>query len=129
MDKLISWTIAQMEDGLVHVTHPLVERAVRLGYQLKKKLLARGWHVLNDPALAVLCIAPPPGFDEARSIVRRVPASGRAWVSVSTFEGREVIRACITNGETDGEDIDELANILESCGRISDPTPAKAELQ
>ena len=54
--------------------------AVRLGHEFKETLLAHGWDVLNDPqALAVLYIAPPRGFNEPQ--------------------------ACITNGETDGEDM------------------------
>jgi glutamate/tyrosine decarboxylase-like PLP-dependent enzyme len=91
-----------------------VERTVELAGLLKEKLLLRGWLIANQSLLAVLCIEPPPGYSDVRSIVNRVLASGRAWISAATFEGREVIRACVTNGETIPEDIDELVDVLQA---------------
>ena len=91
-----------------------VERAIELSELLKEKLVARGWPIANKSSLAVLCIEPPPGAGEVRSIIGRVLASGRAWVSATTFEGREVIRACVTHGETTPEDIAELVSALEA---------------
>jgi glutamate/tyrosine decarboxylase-like PLP-dependent enzyme len=91
-----------------------VERSVELIGLLKEKLVTRGWSIANEPSLAVLCIEPPPGFSEARSIVSRVLASGRAWISAATLEGREIIRACVTHGETTPDDITELVNALEA---------------
>jgi aromatic-L-amino-acid/L-tryptophan decarboxylase len=90
-----------------------VERSIELIGLLKEKLLARSWRIANDSSLAVLCIEPPPEFGDVRSIVSRVVASGRAWVSVATFEGREIIRACVTHGETTPDDIMELVNVLQ----------------
>jgi glutamate/tyrosine decarboxylase-like PLP-dependent enzyme len=91
-----------------------VERAIELSEMLKAKLAARGWSIANDSMLAVLCVEPPPGCGEARSIVSRVVTSGCAWISTATFEGREIIRACVTHGETTAEDITELVNALEA---------------
>jgi glutamate/tyrosine decarboxylase-like PLP-dependent enzyme len=91
-----------------------VERAVELTGLLKEKLMAQGWSIVNDSQLAVLCINPPPRFGQVRSIVGKVLASGRAWVAPATFEGREIIRACVTHGETTLDDITELVNALES---------------
>ena len=93
-----------------------VERSIELIGLLKHKLVARGWRISNEPSLAVLCIEPPPGLGEVRSIVSRVVASGRAWVSVATFERREVIRACVTHGQTTPDDITELVNALQADG-------------
>jgi glutamate/tyrosine decarboxylase-like PLP-dependent enzyme len=89
-----------------------VERSIELIGLLKERLLAQGWKIANDPLLAVLCIEPGPGRGEVRSIVSRVLASGRAWVSVATFEGREIIRACVTHGKTTPDDIMELVDAL-----------------
>jgi aromatic-L-amino-acid decarboxylase len=91
-----------------------VERAIELADFLREKLVPQGWSIANRSRLAVLCIEPPPGYGEARSIVNRVLASGRAWISAATFEGREVIRTCVTNGETTPDDIDELADVLRA---------------
>jgi glutamate/tyrosine decarboxylase-like PLP-dependent enzyme len=90
-----------------------VERAIELAALLKEMLLARGWTIANQSALAVLCVEPPPGAADARAIVGRVLASGRAWVSVADFEGRQVIRACVTHGETTSDDVGELVDALE----------------
>jgi glutamate/tyrosine decarboxylase-like PLP-dependent enzyme len=91
-----------------------VERAIELAALLKDKLLCQGWSIANQSLLAVLCIQPPPGSSDVRSIVNRVLASGRAWISVALFEGRDVIRACVTNGETLPDDIDELVEALKA---------------
>jgi glutamate/tyrosine decarboxylase-like PLP-dependent enzyme len=94
-----------------------VERSVELTQLLKEQLVAHGWSIANDSLLAVLCIEPPPGSGEARSIVNRVVSAGRAWISAATFEGREVIRACVTHGETTADDIAELVNALDDAKR------------
>jgi glutamate/tyrosine decarboxylase-like PLP-dependent enzyme len=91
-----------------------VERAIDLIALLEETLLTKGWSIINQSSLAVLCILPSTGSSDVSSIVRRVLASGRAWVSVAMFEGRQVIRACVTHGETRSEDIMELVNALEA---------------
>ena len=91
-----------------------VERSIELTELLKEELLARGWAILNDSPVAVLCIQPPPRFGDARSIVGRILSSGRVWVAAATFEGREIIRVCVTHGETTPDDISELVNALHA---------------
>jgi hypothetical protein len=71
--------------------------------------------VIKTP-VAVLCIEPPLQFGNARSIVEKILSSGRVWVAGATFEGREVIRACVTHGETTPDDITELVNALHTAG-------------
>jgi glutamate/tyrosine decarboxylase-like PLP-dependent enzyme len=91
-----------------------VERAVDLIESLKAKLLALGWRTPNGASLAILCIEPPPGSRDVRSIVARVLASKAAWISIANFEGRDVIRACVTHGQTTPEDIARLVDELEA---------------
>jgi aromatic-L-amino-acid/L-tryptophan decarboxylase len=91
-----------------------VERAVALAGLLGDGLKARGWSVANRPTTAVLCLEPPPGSASVRDIVTRVLAAGRAWVSVADFEGRPVLRACITHGETAASDVAALTDALEA---------------
>jgi hypothetical protein len=90
-----------------------VERCVRLAGMIEEQLGARGWSIANRSPLAVLCAVPPTGADAA-AIVKRVLASGRAWVSLATFEGRQVIRICVTHGETAPDDVAKLINALAS---------------
>jgi hypothetical protein len=81
---------------------------------LKDRLTELGWTVANDPLLAVLCLEPPSGSRSVREIVRRVVASGRAWVAPTRFEGRDVVRICATHGESSDADIDQLVSALET---------------
>ena len=90
------------------------ERSIELAELLKYELIARGWSIANSSPLAVLCVRPPAGLGDIRSIVARLLASGRAWVAVASFEGSDVIRACVTHGETTEQDVIELAYALES---------------
>jgi len=90
-----------------------VERAVEEISQVRQRLVGRGWTVVNDSSLAVLCVVPPTGSPEISEIARRVLASRRAWVARSHFEGREVIRICATHGETSLSDVEILVETLE----------------
>jgi glutamate/tyrosine decarboxylase-like PLP-dependent enzyme len=89
-----------------------VDRSALVADRIKERLLALGWTIANESVLAVLDAVPPAGFADVRTLVRRVVASGRAWVAPTTFEGRDVVRICVTNGETTLADVDELIAVL-----------------
>ena len=89
-----------------------VERSVEVIERVKEQLVRSGWSVANESALAVLDLVPPAELGDVRSLVRRVVASGRAWVAPTTFEGRDVVRICATNGETSLEDVQALVTAL-----------------
>jgi glutamate/tyrosine decarboxylase-like PLP-dependent enzyme len=91
-----------------------VEGSIELARMLERELLARKWLIANQSPLAVLCIEPPNRGHEVKAIVRRVLASGRAWIAAAAFEGRDIIRACVTNGETTPDDIYELVSALKA---------------
>ncbi len=89
-----------------------VEKAVDLADQIGEALVAKGWRVANDSPAAVLCLEPPAGYGNPRDLVTRVVASGRAWVSLASFEGRDIVRVCVTHGETGPEDVRALVDAL-----------------
>ncbi len=91
-----------------------VEQAIARIALLGEEMQRRGWTVANDSPLAVLCLEPPAGAPDPQTIVRRVLASGTAWISVAIFEGRPVIRACVTHGRTSEEDVMRLVAALEA---------------
>lgn len=91
-----------------------VERAVALVAGLRGELAGRGWHIANDSALAVLCVEPPAGSCDVPTLAARVLAGGRAWVAAANFEGRKVIRICLTHGEAGPDDMRILVDALES---------------
>ncbi|HVH83578.1 MAG TPA: pyridoxal-dependent decarboxylase [Steroidobacteraceae bacterium] len=93
-----------------HAAH--IERAVAQAAWIRSELESRGWSVVNDSPLAVLNVVPPAPVGEARSIVARVLKSGRAWVSLARFEEQDVVRICITHGETSAEDLAILVQAL-----------------
>ena len=94
-----------------------VEQSFARLAQLVEGLTAYGWTLANPDGLAVACLCPPPGSLAPRQIVENVLASGNAWVSSGMFEGKEVIRACITNGETSALDIIQVIDALEEARR------------
>jgi glutamate/tyrosine decarboxylase-like PLP-dependent enzyme len=89
-----------------------VERGVEVIERVKERLVACGWRIVNDSPLAVLDAVPPAAMGDVRVLVRRVVASGRAWVAPTTFEGQDVVRICATNGETTIADVDALVAAL-----------------
>jgi hypothetical protein len=89
-----------------------VERGVEVVEQIKERLVRLGWTVANDSSLAVLDVLPPAELGDVRALVRRVVASGRAWVAPTLFEGRDVVRICATNGQTGIGDVDALVSVL-----------------
>lgn len=89
-----------------------IERSADLIARLREMLVARDWRIANDSPLALLCIEPPLGAPDPRTIGARVLASGRAWVAVARYEGRDVLRICLTHGEARMDDILELVEAL-----------------
>jgi aromatic-L-amino-acid/L-tryptophan decarboxylase len=89
-----------------------VERSVEVTADIKERLTGMGWTIANDSPLAVLDAVPPAKLGDARALVRRVVGSGRAWVAPTVFEGQDVVRICVTNGETSARDVDQLIAAL-----------------
>ena len=77
-----------------------------------EELEKRGWSIANDSPLALLCVDARPEYGEIRPLVSRIVASGRAWVAAAKYEGRDVIRVCLTHGEATRADILEFARAL-----------------
>ena len=99
-----------------------VERSVDLAEDLKEQLVARRFEVVNASPLALLCFKPPAGLGDAHAMARRVLESGRAWVAPAKFEGNEIIRACVTHGETTRDDVIALVHALETVGAQEQPS-------
>ena len=97
-----------------HAAH--IERAVAQTAWIRGELEHRGWSVVNDSPFAVLNVVPPARLGEPKAVVARVVASGRAWVALARFEEREVIRICVTHGETSDEDLVILVETLNGGG-------------
>ena len=103
----LSLAVAGWDGYAAHVEHSL-----DLAKLLRERLTQAGWRVVNESRLAVVCFEPS-DQSKVKDIVNRVLATGKAWVSVASFEGREVIRACVTSGEATENDITDLVECLE----------------
>ena len=103
-----------------YATH--VEKSVGLARIVRNALAVSGWECVNDPALAVLCLRPPPNSPPARMITNAVTESGAAWISTVEFEGEEVVRICITSGITTEEDVGIL---IASLNKSASHVPAR----
>ena len=93
-----------------HAAH--IERAVALTAWIREELERRRWSVVNDSPLALLNVQPPAAVGDARAAVSRVLKSGSAWVSLARFEEQDVVRICVTHGETSAEDVTILVQAL-----------------
>jgi len=97
-----------------HAAH--IERAVAQSEWIRGALERRGWSIINDSPFALLHVVPPRRLGEPKAVVARVLASGRAWVSLGRFEERDVIRICVTHGETSDADLAILVDTLNASG-------------
>lgn len=98
-----------------------VERTLDLANILAEKLKGLGWDILNPQALGVVCITPPAPHSNIKKIVNDIVSSGEAWVAFAVFEGIDVIRICITNGETTADDVDVLVDVLQRYSSLAVP--------
>ncbi|MGH8240267.1 MAG: pyridoxal phosphate-dependent decarboxylase family protein [Steroidobacteraceae bacterium] len=91
----------------------LIDRSFGFGTQLRARLHAEHWQVVNRTDLPLVCFAPADADDErVRAIEQAVVTSGVAWISTVRLRGRLVLRACITSYETQTSDLDALVEVL-----------------
>ena len=96
----------------------LIEHQSAMSELLRTRLESKGWIVVNDSPLAVLCFTHPEiesGGTSVSEVVDRVVGGGRAWISQVRLSGPTPIalRACITSHRTQPADIDILVGELE----------------
>jgi glutamate/tyrosine decarboxylase-like PLP-dependent enzyme len=98
-----------------------IERDCRLGGLLRARLRERGWKVVNDTPLPVVCFVPDADADadELTRIAGAVEGSGEAWISVAQLDGRPALRACIISHRTTEADLDSLCDSLERARRAA----------
>jgi glutamate/tyrosine decarboxylase-like PLP-dependent enzyme len=92
----------------------LIRRTLRTAADLKDRLDAAGWRVVNNSSLAVLCFVDSDEVLDLADIAARVVADGRAWISTARFEQRAVLRACICSHLTNAEQLDGLVAALNA---------------
>lgn len=91
-----------------------IDQALQLADQLAGLLRDHGWRVVNDSRLGVVCFVDGNCDLDPLVIADRVVADGRAWISPTKFEGKLVLRACITSHFTRPEHIEALIEALDA---------------
>ena len=109
-------TLAELgEEGLAS----MIESQTTLGEELRGRLEAAGWRLVNRTPLPVVCATHPrilEGGTTVKAVVERVLAGGLAWVSEVLLAGRTpAVRACITNYRTTSADVAFLVGELDRC--------------
>jgi hypothetical protein len=103
------------ENGLGGVARR-IERQAAMGEELRVLLRGRGWSVLNDTPLPVVCFTHERLDHErdARRIVEGLGRSGAGWISQTRLRGTvPALRACITHFETGPAHLLRLMDALE----------------
>ncbi|MFI0405987.1 pyridoxal phosphate-dependent decarboxylase family protein [Actinomadura sp. 3N508] len=85
-----------------------------LADDLRDRLRATGWTIVNDTPLPVVCFADPADatWDHHDALARRVVGSGRAWISPVKVAGRAALRACVISHRTTPADVGELVQAV-----------------
>ncbi|MGW0484077.1 pyridoxal phosphate-dependent decarboxylase family protein [Nonomuraea sp. NPDC003214] len=107
--------------GLPAVAEQL-ERDVRLGDLLARRLAERGWQRINQTPLPLVCVVDPEAdaAGEERSgrwhaeVAGHVVRGGQAWVSPVRLDGRSAIRLCVTSYRTTASDLDRVVAALDA---------------
>lgn len=104
----------------------IVERQAVTADQLRERLRAAGWRIVNDSPLPLVCFTHD-AIDgrhlTTQSVVDRVLARGRCWISQVMLPRRTAaLRACITSFDTDESD---LAVLMEDLGAAIERGPRR----
>jgi glutamate/tyrosine decarboxylase-like PLP-dependent enzyme len=98
----------------------LIEHQTRMGEELRKRLQAAGWRVVNKTRLPLVCFTHPvieSGRVSTAEVLRRLYERGNVWISEVTLGDVRVLRACITSYLTTEADLDTLVAELAEVTR------------
>lgn len=94
-----------------------IEWQTQMGVELRRKLVANGWTLVNDSPLPVVCFTHSRFSDRATDVEKfaaRMRDEGNVWISSLELGGTRVLRACITSYRTTTADLDVLIDSLRS---------------
>ncbi len=94
-----------------------IDKSLELAEKLREKLLEKGWAIVSNTPLPVVCFTHQKiqsGQIDISSVLENILKRGNVWISTTTLNGDvEVLRACITSYKTELSDIDFLIDELE----------------
>ncbi len=93
----------------------VIMHQTKMGELLKVKLKDAGWKILNDTPLPIVCFSDERFIDDPNfslSVCQNIVQSGKSWISIYPIKGVNTLRACITNYDTQENDLDNLVHLL-----------------
>jgi glutamate/tyrosine decarboxylase-like PLP-dependent enzyme len=92
-----------------------IRHQVAMGDRLRRGLVERGWTVVNDTPLPLVCFTRRGDATAAQlqALAADMVASGEVWISSVHLDGGTALRACVTNYRTGPAEIDALLASLE----------------
>src|SRR5262249_6909133 len=110
-------TLAELgSDGIA----ALVDHQAAMGDELRARLRERGWWIVNDSPLPLVCFTHPAiraGKVSAGDVVARMMASEGVWLSKVRIRDEDVLRACVTSYLTKADDVRALVEQAERAVR------------
>ncbi len=95
----------------------VIEHQIDMGNTLRSLLQQKGWTILNQTSLPVVCFTHSVFENDPEFIpwiAQAVVDSGKAWISRYPVNGQPALRACITNYDTQEVDLKALVSLLET---------------
>lgn len=93
----------------------MVDRNVDMTRFLYNTLSASShWKPLHDPEMNVLCFQSTRANAPEKELYRRLLASKKAWISITSVQGKVALRTVVLNPSTDEKVLTELLQILEA---------------
>lgn len=93
----------------------IIEHQSKMGDVLRERLASKGWKIVNDTPLPVVCFTKDQDFDEVDivKIIEHLYEKRSVWISQTSLNNNILLRACIINFKTQEEDIDFLMEELK----------------
>lgn len=94
-----------------------LRRQVALADRLRARLRERGWVVVNDTPLPIVCFVDAAHADGRflDAVARATLASAGGWLSVPRFaNGTRALRACVNNHRSEAQDVERLVEALDA---------------
>ena len=106
-------TLAELGSGGIAA---LIDHQAEMGYELRARLRERGWLLVNDSPLPLVCFTHPAiraGRVSPGDRVARMRASEGVWLSKVRYRNEDVLRACVTSYLTQADDLVALVELAE----------------
>src|SRR5258708_3385877 len=98
-------TLAELGlDGIAGI----IDHQAAIGNELRARLRERGWRVVNDSPLPLVCFTHPAiraGKVSAGDVVARMLSFECVWLSKVRLRNEDVLRACVTSYLTQASDV------------------------